>query len=42
MDGGFISGYEVRGRGEANLNISHLLFADDTIVFYAGLKISNI
>ena len=32
MDGSFISGCEVRSRGEANLNISHLLFVDDMIV----------
>ena len=33
MDGGFILGYAVRGRREAKLNISHLLFDDDMIMF---------
>ena len=31
--GGFLSGYDIRGRNGATMNISHLLFADDTLVF---------
>ena len=33
MEGGFISGCSVRGRGREELGISHLLFVDDTNVF---------
>ena len=32
-DGGYISGRVIRGKGEADLNISYLLFANETIVF---------
>ena len=34
MSGGFISGCIVRGREGANFSISHLLYANDTIIFY--------
>ena len=38
VEGGFISGCSIwRGRRQA-VNISHLLFADDTIVFYEAKK----
>ncbi|RVX09019.1 LINE-1 reverse transcriptase-like [Vitis vinifera] len=33
VDGGFISGCNIQGRGGMELNVSHLLFADDTIIF---------
>ena len=38
VDGGFISRCRIRGRGRTEMNISHLLFADDTIVFYEAKK----
>ena len=38
MYGGYISGCVIKGRGEADLNISHLLFVDDTIVFSEASK----
>ena len=31
--GGFLSGYDIRGRNVVTMNISHLLFVDDTLVF---------
>ena len=34
MDGGFMSDCRVKGRSEEGVQISHLLFADDTLVFY--------
>ena len=37
-NGGYISGCVIKGRGEADLNISYLLFADDMIVFYEASK----
>ncbi|KAL6327158.1 hypothetical protein AAG906_015197 [Vitis piasezkii] len=41
VDGAFLSGCRIRGRGRMEMNISHLLFADDTIVFSAsGLRIN--
>ena len=36
--GGFILGCVIRGRGQVDLNISHLLFVEDTIVFYESSK----
>ena len=33
VDGGFMSGCRVKGRSEEEVLISHLLFADDTLVF---------
>ncbi|RVW93998.1 putative mitochondrial protein [Vitis vinifera] len=36
-DGGFLSGCRIRGRGRT-MNISHLLFADDTVVFFGEVK----
>ncbi|RVW63657.1 putative mitochondrial protein [Vitis vinifera] len=38
VDGGFISGCRIRGRGRTEMNISHLLFADDTIVFFGEVE----
>ncbi|WJZ87793.1 hypothetical protein VitviT2T_007145 [Vitis vinifera] len=32
-EGGFISGCRMRGRGGDELTVSHLLFADDTLIF---------
>ncbi|RVX17977.1 LINE-1 reverse transcriptase-like [Vitis vinifera] len=32
-EGGFLSGCRLRGRGGEELTISHLLFADDTLIF---------
>ena len=31
--GGFLSSYNIRGRNKATMNISHSLFANDTLVF---------
>ncbi|KAJ9680532.1 hypothetical protein PVL29_019761 [Vitis rotundifolia] len=31
--GGYLSGCRIRGRGGAGIRVSHLLFADDTLVF---------
>ena len=33
VDGGFLSGCKVKGRSEEGVQISHLLFVDDTLVF---------
>ena len=33
VDGGFISGCSLRGKRGMEMNVSHLLFADDTIIF---------
>ena len=38
VEGGFLSGCRIRGRRRMELNISHLFFADDTIVFYEAKK----
>ena len=32
--GGFLSTCQVRGRGRERVKVSHLLFADDTLIFY--------
>ena len=33
VNGGFLKGCQVRGKGGEGVNISHLLFVDDTLVF---------
>ena len=33
-EGGYLMGVKVRGRGVIGEEVSHLLFADDTLVFY--------
>ena len=38
VEGGFLSGCRIRGRRRSDLNISHIFFADDTIVFYEAKK----
>ena len=38
VEGGFISGCSIRRGRRQTVNISHLLFADDTIVFYEAKK----
>ena len=38
MAGGYIIGCHLRGRGDDELSISHLLFTDDTIVFCEASK----
>ena len=38
VDGGFISGCRLQGRGGMEMNVSHLLFVDDTIIFCEARK----
>ena len=38
VEGGFLLGCSIRGGSRSSLNISHLFFADDTIVFYKASK----
>ncbi|RVW39225.1 LINE-1 retrotransposable element ORF2 protein [Vitis vinifera] len=38
VDGGFLSGCRILGRGEEEMIVSHLLFADDTIIFCEASK----
>ena len=39
VDGGFLSGCRLRGRGGVEMIVSHLLFADDTIIFCKSVLI---
>ena len=38
VDGGFISDCRIQGRGGMEMNVSHLLFVDDTIIFCEARK----
>ena len=38
VNGGFLMGFQVRGRGGEGVKIFHLLFVDDTLVFHEGFK----
>ena len=38
VEGGFLSGFNLRGGSGPPLNISHLFFADDTIIFCEARK----
>ena len=38
VEGGFLSGCNIRGESRSSLNISHLFFVDDTIVFCEASK----
>ena len=33
LEGGFIMAYKVKGRGNEQVDVSHLLFADHTLIF---------
>ena len=37
-EGGYLSGFKVNGKGGEGLEISHLLFVDDTLVFCEAIK----
>ena len=37
-DEGFVSGYKLWGRWRMKMNVSYLLFADNTIIFYEVRK----
>ncbi|RVX18713.1 putative ribonuclease H protein [Vitis vinifera] len=41
ISGGFLSGWTVRGRGGEGILISHLLFADDTLVFWLKVNLEK-
>ncbi|RVW58795.1 hypothetical protein CK203_108285 [Vitis vinifera] len=38
VEGGFLSGCRIQGRRRPDLNISHLFFVDDTVIFYEAKK----
>ena len=38
VEGGFLSGYKLRDKGGNEVHVSHLLFADDTLVFCEDLR----
>ena len=41
VEGGYLSGCIIRGGSRPSLNISHLFFADDTIVFCEARYLSK-
>lgn len=41
MEGGYISGVKVRGRGGDGVEVSHLLFVDNSLVFMRPPKIKR-
>ena len=34
VSGGYLTGYRVKGRGDRGVQLTHLLYVDDTLVFY--------
>ena len=34
VSGGYLTGYRVKGRGGRGVQLTHLLYVDDTLVFY--------
>ena len=36
--GGFLTGYNIKGRNGVAMNVSHLLFVDDTLVFCKDIE----
>ena len=38
MEGGFLTTCQVRGKGSERVDVSHLLFVDDTLIFCKALK----
>ena len=39
VSGGFLAGYKIKERNGEELQVTHLLFVDDTLVFYSDLEI---
>ena len=39
MEGNFLFGCNIGGRGEKGLVLTHLLYADDTLIFYGENQI---
>ena len=39
MEGNFLFGYKVSGRGEEGLVLTHMLYADDTLIFCGADRI---
>ena len=39
VDGGFVSDCKASSRGGEGVNVSHLLFADDTLIFCGASKV---
>ena len=38
VSGGYLSGYKFRGRNDIEGKVTHLLFTDDTLIFYKDLE----